>query len=121
LSTWPRTLRRRLHLDPHRRAPQAHGEGDELGDAHVVELQAGVAGVEAGDLEQVLDHGVEPLDVGDEQVEGGLGPLRHLVPPPCSTSTEAARVVSGDRSSWLTSDANRASRSMRSCSASPCR
>ena len=33
-----------------------------------------------------------------------------------STSSEAARVVSGERSSWLTSELNRASRSMRSCS-----
>ncbi len=33
------------------------------------------------------------------------------------TSTDADRVISGERSSWLTSDANRASRSMRTCSA----
>ena len=35
-----------------------------------------------------------------------------------STSTEADSVISGERSSWLTSDAKRASRSMRSSSAS---
>ena len=34
------------------------------------------------------------------------------------TSTDAASVMSGDRSSWLTSDAKRASRSTRCCSAS---
>ena len=34
------------------------------------------------------------------------------------TSTDAARVISGDRSSWLTSDAKRASRSTRCSSAS---
>ena len=34
------------------------------------------------------------------------------------TSTEAASVISGERSSWLTSDAKRASRSTRCCSAS---
>ena len=33
------------------------------------------------------------------------------------TSTEADSVISGERSSWLTSEAKRASRSMRSCSA----
>ncbi len=38
-----------------------------------------------------------------------------------STSADAARVVSGDRSSWLTSDANRASRSKRCWSASTMR
>ena len=32
-----------------------------------------------------------------------------------STSIAAAKVVSGDRSSWLTSELKRASRSMRSC------
>jgi hypothetical protein len=35
-----------------------------------------------------------------------------------STSIEAASVMSGDRSSWLTLDANRASRSIRSSSTS---
>jgi hypothetical protein len=34
-----------------------------------------------------------------------------------STSTAADIVINGDRSSWLTSDAKRASRSMRSCRA----
>ncbi len=33
------------------------------------------------------------------------------------TSTDADSVISGERSSWLTSEAKRASRSMRSCSA----
>ena len=40
----------------------------------------------------------------------------------CITSTDAASVISGERSSWLTSDANRASRSTRCCERGrPCR
>ena len=54
----------------------------------------------------------------DEQVDRGLrrGRAARRVRV-SSTSTDAASVISGDRSSWLTSDAKRASRSTRSCSA----
>ena len=81
-------------------------------------FEAHGAGVEAGDLEQVLDELLEAVDVGrpsgraPRAASSGISSRRLS-----STSTEAASVISGDRSSWLTSDANRASRSMRSCSA----
>ena len=52
---------------------------DELGDQQVLEVQPDRAGVEAGDLEQVLDQALEAGDVGDQQVERRLGPLGHLV------------------------------------------
>ena len=81
---------------------------------HLVEVEPAGAGVEAGDLEQVLDQLLEAADVGHEQVERRLDALGQLVAPVVQTSTEAASVVSGERSSWLTSEAKRASRSMRS-------
>ena len=66
------------HLQRRRRR---HGDGvaHELADAQVLEVQADRPGVEAADLEEVLDESAESGDVADEQVERGLGPLRHLV------------------------------------------
>ena len=46
-------------------------------------------------------------------VRSGSSPRRPLM-----TSAAAARAVIGERSSWLTSEAKRASRSMRACTAS---
>ncbi len=64
---------------------RCRGDGDgvahELADAQVLEVEADRPGVEAADLEEVLDEPAEAGDVADEEVEGGLGPLRHLVAP----------------------------------------
>ncbi len=51
----------------------------ELGDEQVFEVQADRAGVEPGDLQQVLDESLEPGDIGDQQVERRLGALGHVV------------------------------------------
>ena len=61
----------------------ADGDGvaDELGDEQLLEVQADRAGVEAADLEQVLDEALEPGHVARQEVERGLGPLGHLVAP----------------------------------------
>ena len=56
-----------------------HGLHDQLGDAHLLEVEVHDAGVEAGDLEQVLDQLLEALDVGDHQVERGPRPVGHVV------------------------------------------
>ena len=86
--------------------------------SELLEVEAHGAGVEAGDLEQVLDEALEAGDVADEEVERDLRPLGHLVAPGLHhLDRRATRVISGERSSWLTSDANRASRSTRCCSA----
>ena len=42
-------------------------------------MQADGAGVEAADLEEVLDEALEAADVARQQVERGLGPLGHLL------------------------------------------
>ena len=47
----------------------------------VLEVEANRPGVEPADLEEVFDESAESGDVADEQVEGGLGPLGHLVAP----------------------------------------
>ena len=85
--------------------------------SQVVEVQADRPGVEAGDLEQVLHQALEADDVGDQQVERAWARSGISSRRACITSTLAARVISGERSSWLTSLANRASRSTRACSA----
>ena len=54
---------------------------DELGGQQFLEVQPDGAGVEAADLEQVLDEALEADDVALQQVERGLGPLGHLVAP----------------------------------------
>ena len=69
-----RDLERRCRRD-------GDGVAHELADAQILEVEADRPGVEAADLEEVLDEPAEPGDVADEQVEGGLGPLRHLVAP----------------------------------------
>ena len=86
----------------------------QLGQVHLLELEAGHTGVEAGDLQQVLHELLEAVDVADHQVEGGPGPLGISSRWFSMTSIDAASVMSGERSSWLTSDAKRASRSIRS-------
>ena len=72
------------------------------------------AGVEAADLEQVLDELLEAVDVGDSRSSAAWARSGMSSRWFSSTSTDAASVISGERSSWLTSEANRASRSMRS-------
>jgi hypothetical protein len=83
--------------------------------AHVDLLEEHVdrAGVGPGHLEQVADHALEPAQVVAEQLQGALGPGGRLSRSASSTSSEADRVVRGERSSWLTSELKRASRSMR--------
>ena len=71
--------------------------------------------VDAGDLEQVADQPAEPAQVGVEQVDRVPGGRRHLVPAPDQHLHRRAIVVTGERSSWLTSEANRASRATRAC------
>ena len=77
------------------------------------------AGVEPRDLEQVLDQLAEPVEVLGQEVERRLGPLAEVARG-CSGAPRwtPAASSSGDRSSWLTSDANWASFSMRASSAS---
>ena len=102
-----------------RQAADRHGLADELGDEQVLEVQADRPGVEAGDLQQVLDQRLEAGDVADQQVERRLRPARACRRGgPASPRRCAASVISGERSSWLTSLAKRASRSTRCCSAS---
>ena len=62
----------------------ADGLHHELGEVHLLELEAGHAGVEAGDLEQVLDELLEAVDVGHHQVEGRAGPARGARRAGCS-------------------------------------
>ena len=62
-----------------RQAADGDGLTDELGDEQILEMEPDGAGVEPGDLEQVLDQALEPGDVADQQVECSLGPLGHLV------------------------------------------
>ena len=45
----------------------------------VLEVQADRPGVEPADLEEIFDKSAESSDVAHQQVEGGLGPFRHLV------------------------------------------
>jgi hypothetical protein len=58
-----------------------HGDrlDDELGEPHLLEVEVHHAGVEARDLEQVLDEVTEAVDVGNHQVECGLGAFGHVV------------------------------------------
>ena len=63
------------------RTGAVHGVLGELHDVDRLGLEHCRPGVEAGDLQEVLHHGREALDVGHEQVEGGLRPLRQVVPP----------------------------------------
>ena len=83
-----------------RQAADGHRLADELGDEQVLEVEADGAGVEAGDLQQVLDQALEAGDVADQQVERGLGPLGHVVAAglhhldrwrPASSAASAAR------------------------------
>jgi hypothetical protein len=60
-------------------AADCSGLADELGDEQVVEVESNRTGVEAGDLQQVFHQTLEAGDVGDQQVERGLGPLGHVV------------------------------------------
>ena len=73
---------------------------DELGHEQVLAVQPDRAGIEATDLEQVLDEPLEPGTSPTEQVERGLRPLGHLVAtrlhhldatPPASSTASAAR------------------------------
>ena len=73
---WP-GRRPRSGPELHRRASDGgHGPGDELGQADVVQVQVGHAGVVAGDLQQVLHQPLEALHVGGEQVERRPGTAR---------------------------------------------
>ncbi len=60
-----------------------HSGGDrpahELAGVDLVERELGRAGVEPRDLEQVVDHPGESLEVAVEQVEGAPGPGGELV------------------------------------------
>ena len=71
-----------LLADLHRRvAHRRHADGlaHELGHQQVLAHEPHGAGVEPGDLQQVLDQALEPGHVGHQQVEGGDRPLGHLV------------------------------------------
>ncbi len=54
---------------------------DELGHEQLLEVQSDRAGIEAADLEQVLDETLEPRHVSAQEVERSLGALGHLVAP----------------------------------------
>ena len=74
---------------------------DELGEADVVEVEPHGAGVEAADLEQVLDELVEPVDLGGRRGRAACWPrvgqlvaLASRAPrrrPPASSAASAAR------------------------------
>ena len=65
------------------RRGRRHGDGvaHELADPQILEVKTNRSGVEAADLEEVLDESAEPGDVADQQIERRLGPLGHLVAP----------------------------------------
>ena len=56
-----------------------HGLADELRGEQLLHVQSDRAGVEAGDLEQVLDEALEADDVARQEVERGLRPFGELV------------------------------------------
>ena len=77
-------------------------------------MEIGGARVEPRQLEEIDHHRVEAADLSDHDVECLLGPWSgRSARRPSRTSIAAESVVMGDRSSWLTSEAKRASRSMR--------
>ena len=80
-------------------------------------MQPDRAGVEAGDLEQILDQPLEPATSPTSRSRAAWARSGISSRRACITSTDADSVISGERSSWLTSDANRASRSTRCCRA----
>ena len=59
----------------------AHGLAHELGHQQVLTVKPDGAGVEAGDLEQVLDQPLEAPDVGHDEVDGGGRLVGQLLPP----------------------------------------
>ena len=96
-----------------------HRLADELGGQQLLEVEPDRAGVEAGDLEQVLDETLEARRRRSTAGRARPGRAPGISSRRASiTSTDAASVISGERSSWLTSEAKRASRSTRCCSAS---
>ena len=88
-------------------------QGD-LGDIDQVGVEEVGARVEPRDLEQVVDQILEAADVGVEEIERALGAVIERSRRVRNTSIDADNVINGERSSWLTSEAKRASRSMRS-------
>ena len=87
-----------------RQAADGHRLADELGDEQLLEVQPDRAGVEAGDLEQVLDESLEPDHVARPAGRAPPGPARaSRRGGPASPRRDAASVINGERSSWLTS------------------
>ena len=77
-----------LHGEGHRRpepsspigAEARHRPPHQFAGVHLVERELGRAGVEPGDLQQVVDHPGEPLQVPVEEVEGAPGPWARARP-----------------------------------------
>ena len=72
----------------------------------------------ARDLEEVEHHLVEALDLADHHLESLLRSLGQLVAPAVEHLDRGRQGGEGERGSWLTSEAKRASRSMRLWTAS---
>ena len=97
--------------------PGLHRAPHQLGDVDLLQEDVDRAGVGPGHLEQVAHHALEPPQVVAQELRGraasgraaARGRSRARRRPPTASS-------SGERSSWLTSELNRASRSIRSWS-----
>ncbi len=87
----------------------------QFADPYVFEEDVDGAGIGPGHLEEVGHHALEATQVVAEELQRALGARGNSSRSASSTSTEADSVVRGERSSWLTSELKRASRSMRSC------
>ena len=88
----------------------------QLGDVDLLEEDVDRAGVGPRHLEEVGHHALEAPEVVAEQLEGPLGARGSSSRSASSTSSGGGQGGQGERSSWLTSELNRASRSMRSWS-----
>ncbi len=79
------------------RASRLDGVRNELRDLDLFEVEPSRSAVDTRDLEQILDQSLEASDVGDEEVEGRLRPLGHLVTAgsatPRSTRTTSSRAT----------------------------
>ena len=95
---------------PRRRCPRTASTARVHHAAHVDALgaQLGHPGVQPADLQQVGEQRLEPVQLVDQQLRAAA--QRRAAARPrdaCSTSAAIRTVVSGVRSSWLTSEVNR--------------
>ena len=75
-----------------------------VAEVGVLELQHRCPGVEAADLQEVREQVLEPVQLGLQQLGGPRRDGVEAARASCSTSPAIRTVVSGVRSSWLTSE-----------------